>query len=193
MEPDANAAWTVYFATPDADATAKAVEASGGTVRLAPMDVFATGRVAAFTDPGGAPFGVWQPGTTKGLDVVTDPGSLAWVELYVPSPDAVRSFYRSVFDWRLEDQPFGDFTYIVLSPAEGDNAGFGGLMPLQPGDRPHWLPYFEVADCDRVVAEATEQGGNVLVPATDAEGVGRFAILQDPHGARFAVIKSATT
>ncbi len=33
-EEGASSAWTVYFHTPDADATAKAVEQGGGTVRV---------------------------------------------------------------------------------------------------------------------------------------------------------------
>lgn len=57
----ARSAWTVYFQTPDADATAKAVEQGGGVVRAEPFDVMEAGRMAAFTDPGGAEFAVWQP------------------------------------------------------------------------------------------------------------------------------------
>ncbi|MEV8636475.1 VOC family protein [Streptosporangium sp. NPDC051023] len=190
LDEGATSAWTLYFQTADADATTKAVEQAGGTVRFTPFDVFTNGRMAGFTDPGGAEFAVWQPGTTTGLDLVTAPGSLAWTELYVPNPDAVRSFYQSVFDWKTRDMPFGDATYIMFSAAEGENADQGGLMPLQEGDRPHWLPYFEVPDADATVALAQELGGVVLVPATDIPDVGRFAILSDPHGARFAVITS---
>ncbi|GGS69427.1 hydroxylase [Planobispora rosea] len=191
-EEGAGSSWIVYFQTPDADATAKAVEQAGGTVRAAPFDVFDNGRMGQFSDPAGARFAVWQPGATKGLDAVTEPGSLSWTELYVPSPDAVRPFYTAVFGWRIEDTPFGDATYILVSPAEGegDDASIAGIIPLQDGT-PHWLPYFEVADCDATVARAGELGGTVVVPAADAEGVGRFASLTDPHGARFAVITSA--
>ncbi|MEU8378227.1 VOC family protein [Streptosporangium sp. NPDC048865] len=189
-EEGATPAWTSYFHTADADATAKAVEQAGGTVRIAPDDVFDKGRMAGFTDPGGAEFAVWQPGTTKGLDLVTENGSLAWLELYVPDPEAVRPFYRPVFDWSVQDITFGDLPYLLLSTSEGDNPGLGGVKPLQAGDRPHWLPYFEVADCDAAVVRARELGGDLVAPAADIEGVGRFAVVADPHGARFAVIAS---
>ncbi|GDY55595.1 hypothetical protein SVIO_062180 [Streptomyces violaceusniger] len=85
-EEGARPAWTPYFHTPDAEATAKTVEQAGGTVRLAPFDVFEEGRMAQFTDPGGARFAVWQPGRTAGLDAVTDPGTLCWTELHSPIP-----------------------------------------------------------------------------------------------------------
>ncbi|GAA3421102.1 VOC family protein [Streptosporangium vulgare] len=183
-------AWMPYFQTSDADATAKAVEQAGGTVRVAPDDVFTKGRMAGFTDPGGAEFAVWQPGTTKGLDLVTENGSLAWCEVYVPDPEAVRPFYRAVFDWNIQDISFGDMPYLLLSTAEGENSALGGVKPLGAGDRPHWLPYFEVADCDASVVRVRELGGDLVAPAADIEGVGRFAVVSDPHGARFAVITS---
>ncbi|GAA3026422.1 VOC family protein [Streptosporangium longisporum] len=183
-------AWTPYFHTADADATAKAVEQGGGTVRIAPDDVFDKGRMAGFTDPGGAEFAVWQPGTITGLDLVTENGSLAWLELYVPELDAVRPFYQAAFGWKVQDIAFGDMPYLLLSTAGDDGQDLGGVMTLGEGDRPHWLSYFEVADCDASVARVRELGGDVVAPAVDIEGVGRFAVLTDPHGARFAVIAS---
>jgi uncharacterized protein len=193
---EAGSAWTIYFETPDADATADAVKRAGGVVRAGPMDVFTAGRMAQFTDPAGAMFAVWQPGETRGLDAVNDPGTLGWTELYAPDPAACASFYTAVFGWGTQAVPMGDFTYTVITPAGGgDDSGQGGIMPISPemasaGLTPHWLPYFEVADCDAVVATAVEQGGSVTVPATDIPGVGRFATLADPAGAAFAVITS---
>jgi predicted enzyme related to lactoylglutathione lyase len=188
MEEGAASAWTVYFQTLDADATAKAVEQAGGTVRFGPLDVFAAGRLAAFTDPGGARFAVWQPGQTKGLELVSAPGALCWAELLVPDPETVRPFYQAVFDWSVRETRLGDETYSVLSTAEGADPEFGGLRPAQPGDSAHWLAFFAVSDCDAVVAKAAEQGGRTVAPAVTVEGVGRIAVLADPFGARFGVI-----
>ena len=52
----ADSAWMVYFRSPDIQATAKAVEQGGGTVRAEPMDVMGEGWMAQFTDPQGAEF-----------------------------------------------------------------------------------------------------------------------------------------
>ena len=54
---------------------------------------------------------------------------------------------------------------------------------------PHWLAYFAVEDCDEKVRKATELGAKIMKPADDIPGVGRFAILLDPQGAAFAIIK----
>jgi predicted enzyme related to lactoylglutathione lyase len=184
--------WLVYFRTPDADAVAKTIEQAGGTVLGAPRDIEGQGRMGVFADVAGARFAVWQPGATKGLGMVTDPGSLGWVELHVPDPAAVRPFYQAVFGWNIEDLPMGDTSYPVISPAEGgETSSMAGIVQLQPGGGPHWLPYFEVPDCDAAVSLAQRLGGTVRAPAMTTGGVGRMAFLADPFGARFAVITSS--
>ncbi|MFE6127357.1 VOC family protein [Streptomyces sp. NPDC056437] len=190
--------WTVYFQTPDADATAQAVQQNGGSVMFEPMDVFDLGRMVVFTDPSGVGFAAWQPGRNKGLDVVNDPGSLCWLELNTTAPDAALAFYDKVFGWETTSMPFPDGSgmYTMINPAgEGAEAMFGGLVPV-PVDAPetegpYWLPYFEVEDCDAAVAKAEQLGGRVTMPVVEAEGVGRFASLADPAGARFAVMQPA--
>ncbi|MGX5187076.1 VOC family protein [Streptomyces avermitilis] len=189
--------WTVYFQSPDAEATAKAAEQAGGRVFLPPMDVMGQGHMAILADQAGVPFGIWQPGRNKGLDVAGDPGSLCWIELYTPDIARAAAFYDKVFGWETSAVPFPGGTYTCINPAGAEpEAMFGGVVPLQ--DDPteaesgaYWLPYFEVEDTDATVAEAQELGGKVRMPATDLEGVGRLAKLADPYGARFAVIKSA--
>jgi predicted enzyme related to lactoylglutathione lyase len=74
-------AWSSYVSVADADATAAAVTENGGSVIAEPMDVMELGRMAVFADPGGAVFGIWQPGTFHGAGLVNEPGALAWNEL----------------------------------------------------------------------------------------------------------------
>ena len=63
----------------DADETAaKVTPPVAGHVE--PMDVMEIGRMAFFVDPGGAVFGVWQPKTFDGADLVNEPNSLCWNE-----------------------------------------------------------------------------------------------------------------
>ncbi|MFF4700074.1 VOC family protein [Streptomyces chattanoogensis] len=197
-EEGASSAWTAYFRTSDAGATAKAVQQAGGSVRVPPMDVFTAGRLAAFTDPTGADFAVWQPGDTKGLETVMEANTLCWTELYTTDAAAAKEFYTSVFSWEYQDMPMGgDLVYsVVSSPGggkEGD-AGQGGIMQLQEenlkaGSASEWHPYFGVTDCDATFATATSRGASVLIPPSNAPGVGRLAMLKDPAGAVFALIK----
>jgi predicted enzyme related to lactoylglutathione lyase len=194
QDDNASPAWTVYFESADAEATTRAVEQAGGSVRFPPMDVFEQGRVAGYTDPGGADFAVWQPGKNRGLDRV-GAGALCWTELCTTDAQWAKVFYGSVFNWDYEDMPLpnGDGTYVVASRSGGGQEGsHGGIMQLGTDMLPegvsYWQPYFAVADCDAVAAEAAEKGGSVLVPGTDMEGVGRMALLKDPEGASFALL-----
>ncbi|MER7110552.1 VOC family protein [Streptomyces sp. NPDC000229] len=197
-EEGASPAWTPSFHTGDADATAKAVERAGGSVRVPPMDVFTAGRTAAFTDPTGAGFAVWQPGDTKGLETVMEPGTLCWTELYTTDAVAAKDFYRSVFSWDYQDMDMGGgLVYSVVSAPGGgtdDDPGQGGIMQLQPenlaaGNGSEWHPYFGVTDCDATFATATGNGATPLIAPTDVPGVGRLAMVKDPAGATFALIK----
>jgi predicted enzyme related to lactoylglutathione lyase len=53
---------------------------------------------------------------------------------------------------------------------------------------PHWLVYFVVANADDTVKHAQELGATVMSPAMDIPQ-GRMAVLSDPQGATFAIIK----
>ncbi|SEQ20237.1 hypothetical protein SAMN04487983_1003305 [Streptomyces sp. yr375] len=189
--------WTVYFQTPDAQATAKSAEQAHGRVFFPPMDVMGKGTMAVLADQAGASFGLWQPALTKGVDVANAPGSLCWVELYTPDVAAAAAFYDATLGLETSAVPFPGGTYTCLNPAgAGEESMFGGIIPLaddptEAESGPYWLPYFEVTDVDAIVARAQEWGGGVRMPAIDVESVGRIAKLADPYGARFAVIKSA--
>lgn len=193
----AQPAWSVYFHTPDADATSKAVEQAGGSVRFGPMAVGDQGRLAGYTDPSGAEFAVWEPGTNRGLDRVGADG-LCWTELYTTDSAQAKQFYGSVFDWDYEDMPLpGDAgSYVVASrPGGGRPGSHSGIMQLGTDVLPkgtcYWQPYFSVPDVDATVAKVEERGGMVLMPGTDMAGVGRLALLRDPEGAFFALLHTA--
>ena len=81
MQEGQPTAWATYVSVADADETAAKVKASGGSIVLEPMDVMDIGRMALFADPTGAVFGVWQPKTFAGADLVNEPNSLCWNEL----------------------------------------------------------------------------------------------------------------
>uniref|UniRef100_UPI003C7BE055 VOC family protein n=1 Tax=unclassified Streptomyces TaxID=2593676 RepID=UPI003C7BE055 len=190
--------WSVYFQTPDADATARTVEQAGGTAAFPPMDVLDYGRMGGFTDNNGAYFGVWQPGTNPGLGMIMEPGSLIWSELYTPDVPSAAAFFNTVFGWQTNQMSFPGGAYTVVRPAGTDNdeSAFGGLVPLDqvPSETaagPHWLPYFAVEDTDATVSAAERLGGGVTIPATDLPEVGRIATIADPAGATFAVIRPA--
>ncbi|MFE0191852.1 VOC family protein [Streptomyces sp. NPDC058989] len=187
--PGRSTAWTVSFATRDADALAAAVTRAGGRQVRAPSDVFDLGRFAVLADPEGAVFEVWQARSFAGAAVLSAPGSLGWVELATRDEAAAKVFYTGVFGWTVgthEDYPQWGI----------DGADFGGMSALDefyPEDvGAHWLPYFAVADVDETAARAAESGGTLLVPPTDVPDGPRIAVVRDPQGASFGIYRAGT-
>ncbi|MGZ7003947.1 MAG: VOC family protein [Acidimicrobiales bacterium] len=200
--------WSMYVAVARADEAARAVEAAGGTVLVAPADVGDAGRMAVCADPSGATFDLWEGHRRKGAQVVNEPGAWNFNELHTDDPDRSRSFYGSVFDWEAVDLDFGGAVSTMwCRPGYGDHLqsidpdlesrhrresvppGFadcvGWLQPLDDEvSRPHWGTTFAVGDTDAVAQRALELGGTVLSPPTDA-GVVRVATIRDPQGATF--------
>jgi uncharacterized protein len=63
------------------------------------------------------------------------------------------------------------------------------MPPGTPAEVPaYWMTIFATDDADATATKAADLGGQVVVPPDDIEGVGRFAVLADPHGVYFGVI-----
>ena len=181
--------WMSYVLVESADDTAEKVKKAGGTVINGPFDVMTVGRMAVIQDPTGAVFSLWQPGTNKGAGVVNVPNSFCWNELATRDTKKAGDFYSTVFGWARDVQNLGPLEYTMFNNGDRPNGGMFGITPDMGNLPPHWLVYFAVDDCDAKVQKATELGAQVMKPADDIPGVGRFAILVDPQGAAFAVIK----
>ena len=126
-------------------------------------------------------------------------GDFIWYELLTSDADAAAEFYGKVIGWSSQGSGMPDMDYRFFSSGDGrDNAdGVGGFMAITPemakgGARPCWVGYIAADDVDASVAAITAKGGAVLMPAMDLEGVGRMAMVADPQGATFYVMKGAS-
>jgi predicted enzyme related to lactoylglutathione lyase len=185
-------AWSTYIATDDADGVAERVKANGGQVVADPMDVMELGRMTFFVDPAGAALGAWQPKQFAGAAVVNEPGTFTWNELATRDMGAAQSFYPGVLGWDVEERDFGGAKY-TLWKVDGEMVAGGMPMGDQfpPEVPPHWAVYFAVDDTDATAEKAKQLGGQVQVEPMDIPDVGRFAVISDPQGAVFSVIKNA--
>jgi predicted enzyme related to lactoylglutathione lyase len=184
--------WNTFVTVADADATAARARELGGTVLAPPFDVMDAGRMAVLRDPTGAVLSVWQPGLHIGARILREPGSLGWTELTTRDTAAAEKFYTQLFGWKAKAGDAGGQQYTEFTV---DTQPQGGMMAMDSAwgnVPPHWMPYFQVNDCDGAVAKTEQLGGRVHVPATDIPSVGRFAMLADPQGAMFSVIAIAS-
>lgn len=180
--------WACYVAVTSADETAAKAKSLGGTVVQEPFDVMEHGRMAVIADPTGAHFCIWQPKQHKGVGVKNENNTLCWNELMTNDTERAKDFYTKLFGWKTKTDA-GATPYTEWINGEDH---IGGMMQIQPemGPMPPaWGLYFAVDDCDAKVAQAQSLGARTYVPPTDIPNVGRFAVLADPHGAVFNVIK----
>lgn len=176
--------WMSYISVEDTDAMTEKAKSLGGTVRMGPFDVMDHGRMTVLSDPQGAAFAIWQPKANPGVGVRDEVGALCWNELQARNLDAAKTFYPALFGWEMKDSP-------EYTEWRAGGQSIGGMLPSHaPEPVPSfWLPYFAVADCDAAVARAQSLGGSVFAPAFDVPNVGRMAVLGDPQGAHFAIIR----
>ncbi|MBH5336684.1 VOC family protein [Streptomyces pactum] len=190
-EPAAPTVWTTYLASDDADATAAAVAAHGGTVHSPVMAVHDLGRMLVAADPTGAVFGVWEAREFVGAGLVNEPNTVIWNELNTTDPATAGAFYRAVFG--IEPAPVEDVAgaegYSTLTVAGRPVGGMQALPASAPPEAvPHWLVYFAVTDPDDTCRRLAATGGTVLQPPFDMVA-GRMALVTDGAGAPFAVIR----
>jgi hypothetical protein len=188
-------AWATYVSVADADEAAAKVRDAGGNVIVEPMDVMDIGRMAVFADPTGAVFGVWQPKSFAGADLVNEPNSLCWNEVQTRDAERNKAFYPAVFGWDAGRPSFDGApdTYTVW---ELSGRPVGGMMQMTddmfPPEVPaHWSVCFAVADADGVVAKARELGATIVAEPMEMP-IGRFAAMIDPQGAAFTIMQPAT-
>jgi hypothetical protein len=132
-------------------------------------------------DPTGAVVGVWQAINHIGASLVNKAGAMCWNELATRDMKAAQDFYGKLFGWEFSVDEASGYTSIL-----NKGRANGGIMQMdeQWGDMPPvWSVYFSVEDLDATVAKVEPNGGKVIMPRTDAGGIGYFSIVADPTGA----------
>lgn len=178
-------AWITYFATTDVDASASAVSAAGGQVYAGPLDLGELGRAAYCTDPGGARFALWQPGTHRGFGIVAEPGTLAWNTLLTRDLAVAKKFYADVLGWTYADR--APDRVMAALPDGALVAGLHQADQLDASVPANWLVHFSVVDRDSSAQIAQSLGADVLM--TSDSPMGPEALLRGKHGEVLSVIQ----
>jgi predicted enzyme related to lactoylglutathione lyase len=119
-------------------------------------------------------------------------GSFVWIELMTSDSKAAQNFYREVVGWNMVDAGMTPpYTLLMSGPAM-----VGGVMDLPAelataGTPPCWTGYIGVDDVDAMAKRIQTAGGSVCRPPDDIPGVGRFAVVADPHGAVFIIFRGS--
>jgi predicted enzyme related to lactoylglutathione lyase len=104
------------------------------------------------------------------------------VELSSNDLPAAKSFYSSLFGWKLQDVPMGpDMTYTLIDV--GGGVGGGMMKNKVPGAPSFWLSYVQVDDIQAATRKAESLGAKVMQDVMEVMGEGWLSVIVDPTGA----------
>lgn len=182
--------WSVYLRTDDPEATAKNVEAAGGSVVVPPMPVGDEGTMMVTADASGAVIGFWKPNQHTGFAEWGVHGAPYWFELATRDYPKSLVFYEEVVGARSETvidntgqevAPGGPLRYSQLFFGDTSYAGVMDATGLF-GDAPSfWQVYITVDDVAATVEKVRDLGGEVVMPGEDTP-YGTLAVVKDPFG-----------
>jgi predicted enzyme related to lactoylglutathione lyase len=112
------------------------------------------------------------------------------VHFEIPADDEsrARDFYRSVFDWQLQEMPELQYTIAMTTPVDEQTqlptepgAINGGLMK-RSADTPAPVITVDVEAIDEALKQVEAVGGSTVRPRTEIPGMGAFAYFKDTEG-----------
>ena len=117
-------------------------------------------------------------------------GKFIWAELLTTDTGAAQKFYTEVIGWNAADSGQPGMDYTILDAA---GTGVAGLMAIPAdaaagGISPNWGAYVCVDDVDASAQAYTDNGGTICREPSDIPGIGRFAVVADPHGAMLSIM-----
>jgi uncharacterized protein len=121
-------------------------------------------------------------------------GTPIWYELLSNDINAAIAFYERVTGWKVPTSPPGTpHGYRMIDTSNGH---VGGTMQLtdemrKNGANPTWLFYVAVDDVDATAKKVEPAGGKILMQPFDIPSAGRAAMIADPQGIPFYVMRGA--
>ncbi|HEY0766446.1 MAG TPA: VOC family protein [Steroidobacteraceae bacterium] len=186
--------WLVYVGTPSVDASCNQAQGLGAKVLKAPADIPNVGRFAVLSDPQGATFALFTPGSGPPPGAQPSQGGFSWHELATTDVQGAVRFYGELFGWRKgpgHDMGGAMGVYQVFEHAGNQ---VGGMANVQgPSTPPSWLSYVHVTDSNRAVVAAKAGGGRLMHGPMEVPGGSWIALLMDPQGGAFAVQEAPRT
>jgi predicted enzyme related to lactoylglutathione lyase len=120
-----------------------------------------------------------------------DHGKFCWYELMTTDVEAAERFYASVVGWSMRDAGMPNVKYTVAHAGDSMVAGVITIPDEAEGMPPAWIGYIYAEDIDATASDIAAKGGTVHRQPDDIPGVGRFAVVADPHGAVFSLLHTS--
>jgi len=118
-------------------------------------------------------------------------GKVVWHDLLTHDPEGARKFYGTLFGWGFKGSEEAPGRYWDIT-REGQV--IGSLFAADPDelDSPVWLVSISVPDVGGSVSRASGLGAAVTIQPSDFPNRGRYAVVEDPQGAFFVLLRSTS-
>ncbi|MEI9980654.1 MAG: VOC family protein [Edaphobacter sp.] len=112
--------------------------------------------------------------------------SFCHVELASTDVAKAKTFYSTLFSWKLTDTDMGGgMIYTTFKPEGGPGGGM--MQHPAPGAPSAWLPYVLVDDVAAATQKAQSLGAKIIRDKTEVPQMGWFSIITDPTGAHLGL------
>jgi hypothetical protein len=166
---------------------------ASGIVRTTALALAAGAAIAAGVADAAERY--WPPIVDPPTHTYT-PGRWVWADLVTSDVAAAADFYGKVFGWTYEtyggDDDLDTYTLVLA-----DGLPIGGMVfdaRAMKGDVPsaRWIGLVSVADVAATADTAARLGGKVLMAPKPLGERGDTAVLADPEGTPFGVVRSSS-
>jgi predicted enzyme related to lactoylglutathione lyase len=146
-----------------------------------------TTKFALISDPHGAVIQLIEEASPKPEQEQVPFGQFCWTELLTKDAENAGKFYGELFGWSLVHKDMGPVgIYHLCLRGDKQEAGIWP-MPAEAVRPVTWLGYIHVENAEASTERLQELGGFVLRDVTAIPTIGRFSVVLDPQGARFAL------
>jgi uncharacterized protein len=120
-------------------------------------------------------------------------GKFVWFDLVTDQIDASRRFYADLFGWNIQQVGAAPERYSVVTHG---GRRIAGMLQRQPprgaSGGARWIGLISVPNVIQATQYTQGRGGRILVAPAELPRRGAHALLRDPQGAVFGVLRSSS-
>jgi predicted enzyme related to lactoylglutathione lyase len=110
---------------------------------------------------------------------------LQW-QIVTSKPEELSKFYKDVFGWAISSKNALGYREVAAGPGGIS----GGIWPAPPEAQSFVQLFIGVPDVDASVKKAADLGAQVVVPPTALPDGDVMAVLRDPYGLTFGLMRT---
>lgn len=114
------------------------------------------------------------------------PNPVVHFEIVGKDGKKLQDFYANLFGWKIDAN--NEFNYGMVDTDTPGTGIRGGIGPTMDGNA-RTTVYAQVSDLQASLDKAVSLGGKVIMPITEIPGAVTMAMIADPEGNTFGLIR----